>query len=143
MISDLEKAVKLLKENHLTFVAVKENKNITSKQRGVKPLLELLENNIDLCGFSIADKVIGKAAAFLYVLLSPNEIKTGVISKPALKVLKTNNINVHYDTLTDAIRNRDNTGFCPMETAVIYTDDAYKALELIKNKLIELSKQNN
>jgi hypothetical protein len=140
MISDLEKAVKLLKENQLTFAAVKENKNITSKQRGVKPLLELLEGNTSLCGFSVADKVIGKAAAFLYVLLSPDKISTGVVSKSALDVLKRNNINVHYDILTDSIRNRDNTGSCPMEATVMDTDDAYKALELIKNKLIELSK---
>lgn len=140
MISDLEKAVKLLKENQLTFAAVKENKNITSKQRGVKPLLELLEGNTSLCRFSVADKVIGKAAAFLYVLLSPDKISTGVVSKSALDVLKRNNINVHYDILTDSIRNRDNTGSCPMEATVMDTDDAYKALELIKNKLIELSK---
>ncbi len=140
MINDLEKAVKLLKKNQLTFAAVRENESITSTKRGVKPLLELLENNINLCGFSVADKVIGKAAAFLYVLLGPDEISTDVISEPALYVLKNNNINVHYNTLTNAIRNRNNTEFCPMETTVMDTNDAYKALELIKNKLIELSK---
>lgn len=140
MSNNLERAVELLNKNQLTFAAVSETENITSKQRGISPLLELLDNGKDLYDFSIADKVIGKAAAFLYILLNPKEISTVVISKPALKILKKSNIIVNYNTLTDAIRNRYNTGFCPMETAVMNTNDAHKALKLIRNRLLELSR---
>lgn len=138
MSSNLEKAVNLLKNGNYTLTAVSELEIITSLQRGVTPLIKLLDNSVKLNGFSAADKVVGKAAAFLYVLLEVDEIYSKVISRSALAVLEKNNIRVQYDVLTDAIRSRDNTGFCPMETAVMDTDDAESALILIRQKLDEL-----
>ena len=138
MSSNLEKAVNLLKNGNYTLTAVNELEIITSLQRGVTPLIKLLDNSVKLNGFSAADKVVGKAAAFLYVLLEVDEIYSKVISRSALAVLEKNNIRVQYDVLTDAIRSRDNTGFCPMETAVMDTDDAESALILIRQKLDEL-----
>lgn len=138
MSSNLEKAVNLLNSGNYTLAAVNEVNEITSMERGVKPLIKLFDNNIKLKGFSAADKVVGKAAAFLYVLLEVDEIYSKVISRPALAVLEKNNTRVCYDVLTDAIRNRNNTGFCPMETAVIDTEDVDSALILIRKKLDEL-----
>ena len=140
MSSNLEKAADILKNGNYTLVAVNGNDVITSTKRGIKPLLQLLDNNVSLNGFSAADKVIGKAAAFLYVLLEINEVYSKVISKPALAILEKNNIRVQYDFLTDAVRNRDNTGFCPMETAVMNTDSAESALLMIYQKLDEIER---
>lgn len=139
-MNNLEKAVEILKNGNYTFVAVSDGEEITSSQRGVKPLLEILGLRENLSNFSVADKVIGKAAAFLYVLLGVREIHTDVISRPALDVLKKNHVNIEYDTLADAIKNRDNTGFCPMETAVKNTDNAEEALVLIREKFKQLNK---
>lgn len=36
-----------------------------STERGVKPLIDRIDDGTDLQGFSAADKVVGKAAAFL------------------------------------------------------------------------------
>ncbi|MDE6540204.1 MAG: DUF1893 domain-containing protein, partial [Ruminococcus sp.] len=103
-MNNLEKAVELLKNGNYTLVAVSDNEEITSIQRGVKPLLEILDSRKNLHEFSVADKVIGKAAAFLYVLLDVREIYTDVISKSALDVLKNNEINIEYKTLAEAIK---------------------------------------
>lgn len=138
MRNNLERAVNLLKSGNYTFAAVNNVDEMASMERGVKPLIKLVDNNIKLNGYSAADKVVGKAAAFLYVWLEVDEIYSKVISRPALSVLEKNNIMVHYDVLTDVIRNRDNTGFCPMETAVMYTEDVESALILIRRKLNEL-----
>lgn len=135
MRSDIERAVSLLGSGVYTLAAVCGGDELTSCERGVKPLLGLLDSGKSLRGYSAADKVIGKAAAFLYVLLSPVEIYARVISKPALEVLKSHGINISYDVLADAIRNRDNTGFCPMETAVINDTDPETALAHIREKL--------
>ena len=137
-MNNLEKAVELLKNENYTLVAVSDNEEITSTQRGVKPLLEILDSKKNLHEFSVADKVIGKAVAFLYVLLDVREIYTDVISKPALDVLKNHEINIEYKTLTEAIKNRSNTGFCPMETAVKNTADPETALFLIREKLKQI-----
>ncbi|MCM1528957.1 MAG: DUF1893 domain-containing protein [Alistipes sp.] len=139
MRSDIERAVSLLGSCGCTLAAVCGDDELTSCERGVKPLLRLLDSGKSLRGYSAADRVIGKAAAFLYVLLSPAEVYAGVISKPALETLKSHGINVSYDVLADAIRNRDNTGFCPMETAVINDTDPEAALAHIREKLRSLS----
>lgn len=139
MRNNLEKAIYLLKKGNYTLAAVSGNDTITSDKRGVKPLLEMLDEKKHLHGFSIADKVIGKAAAYLYVLLEADEIYTNVISRPALDILKNHAVNVEYGILTEAIRNRDNTGFCPMETAVMNAESPDEALRLIREKLRQLT----
>lgn len=143
MNSNTQKAKDLLKSGDYTLVAVCDNEIITSRERGVKPLLKLLDSNINLKGYSAADKVIGKAAAFLYVLLETDEIYAKVISEPALDILTENHIKTEYEILAEAIRNRDNTGFCPMETAVMDIENADEALICIRNKLALLNQNKN
>ncbi len=139
MNGNLENAKLLLKQDGRTLAAVNGEKRIISNQRGIHPLLDLLEEKQSLRGFSAADKVVGKAAALLYVLLEPDEIYAEVISEAALNVLTQNGIKTEYKILAAAIRNRSGTGFCPMETAVRGTEDPRKALTLIREKLSELS----
>ena len=88
--------------------------------------------------YSAADKVVGNGAAFLYVLLKIKEVHANIISKSACMTLKNNNIPVTYDTLVEAIRNRDNTGFCPIEEAVAGISSPDDALVAIRNKLKSL-----
>lgn len=110
----------------------------TSYERGVKSLLSFVENNIDVKGFSCADKVVGKGAAYLYVLLEVKDVHATVISECAKNVLIRYGIAVTYDSLVDRIQNRDKTGFCPIEEAVLNIDEPHKALIAIKDKLITL-----
>lgn len=139
MSSNLEKAIKILKDNHFTFVAVNENNIISDDNIGIKPLMNLIENKVDLKGYSVADKVIGKAAAFLYILLNVNEVYVYTVSKHALSIFNENNVTVYYEKLVDNIINRDKTGICPMEKSVIDISEAHQALEVIRSKLLEVT----
>ena len=136
----LEKAKMLLSKTESTCVLCGEQVIITDKRRGVRPLLDLVESNTDVAGFSAADKVVGKAAAFLYCLLKIHRLFAKVISQPALDVLQEHGIVVEYETLVPSIQNRTNTGPCPMESAVWNTQDPEIALEQIQEKLGELAK---
>jgi len=89
-----------------------------SEKRGVAPLLEWLKSGRSFMGFSAADKVVGKAAAFLYVLLGVRSVYALVMSEAAEKVLLDHGIEIIYEEKVSAIRNRTNTDFCPMEQAV-------------------------
>lgn len=140
MESNLTKACQMLKEQELTCVFVSDDLVYISKERGVKPLLDCYYEKQMPQGFSAADKVVGKAAAFLYVLLGAAEIYTDVISRPALAVLQQNSIAVSYGQLTDAIKNRAGTGFCPMETAVLLVEDPSEALSAIEETRTALRK---
>ncbi len=118
MDRDLEAAKTLLEKENLTCALVRGKQRFTSTHRGVKPLLQWLEAGADLRGFCAADKVIGKAAAYLYVLLGIREVWAGVISRASLEVFRAYGIPVFFATQVEAIRNRTNTGLCPMEQAV-------------------------
>ncbi len=110
----------------------------TSNERGVTSLLYFVENKVDVTGFYCADRVVGKGAAFLYVLLNVREVHACVISKCAKEVLTSNGIKVTYDTQVDRIINRDKTGYCPIEEAVIDVNEPSLAYDAIKKKLLAL-----
>ena len=142
MTGKLHRANEIMSRDEYTCVVIKDERIYTSKERGVKPLLTWLEDGEDMQGASAADKVVGKAAAFLYVKLQIKEVYAGVISTPACAVLEQCGITVQYGQKVDAIRNRANTGFCPMETAVLGIEDADAALAAIKTKLREMKSAN-
>lgn len=137
-MDNLEKAKKLLCEGGFTCVVCDDLNVHTSTMRGVAPLLKWLDEEMSLQGFSAADKVVGKGAAYLYILLEVKEIYADVISRPALETLKNHNIPTSYTILTEAVRNRDNTGLCPIETAVMNIGNPHDALAAIRNKLENL-----
>ena len=138
MHSESERAKELLTTEGYTCVILKGDVCYNSTKRGIAPLMGYLADGIHMQGFFAADKVVGKAAAYLYVLLEIAELYVGVISVPALEVLQRFHIPVTYDTLVPAIRNRTDTGFCPMETAVLniqFADEAYKVLKAKINEM--------
>ena len=136
---DLEKAHSLLETENYTCVLCRDGHVITDRRRGVRPLMELLESGRDLQGYCAADKVVGKAAAFLYCLLGVKALHAGVLSQPARDVLLAAGIEAKWDTLVPAIRNRAGDGFCPMETAVWDLTDPGPAPEAIRETLKKLS----
>ena len=136
---DLQKARSLLEKENYTCVICRGEDVILNQRRGIRPLMELLESGKDLHGYSAADKVVGKAAAFLYCLLGVKALYAGVISQPALSVLEDAGITVRYGTFVPAIRNRTGDGFCPMETAVWELSDPALAPDAIRAALQRLS----
>ncbi|MBR5273199.1 MAG: DUF1893 domain-containing protein [Clostridia bacterium] len=138
-MSNIIKAKEILNSGKYTCVLVDGDSVYTSTERGVKPLLTWLDDVIYLKGYSAADKVVGKAAAFLYVLLGVEEVYASVISKPSVEVFQTYGIKFSYDTLVDAIKNRTDTGFCPMEQAVKDISSPSNALKAVKETLKNLN----
>lgn len=137
---NLEKAKMLLNRTDNTCVMYDGQIILADKRRGVRPLLDLIENKTDVTGFAAADKVVGKAAAFLYCLLGVRQLYAKVISEPALAVLKGTHIYIEYDQLVPAIQNRAKDGFCPMERAVWDISAPEEALDAIYRTLEQLNK---
>ena len=134
----LEKAKMLLNKTGSTCVLCSDSVILTDKRRGIRPLLDLLDNHNNVEEFDVADKVVGKAAAYLYCLLRIRSLYARVISIPALYVLENAGISVEYDQLVQAIQNRDCSGPCPMESAVWDIETPEEALVAIRNKLKQL-----
>lgn len=135
MTDDLKKAQALLLTGQYTCVLCKGPQTITSTDRGVRPLVKLLEAG-NLHGFCAADKVVGKATAFLYILLGVRTVYTPIASTHAVHVLQEHGIELFCDKIVPSIFNRNRSGLCPMETAVMDICDPYQAHRAI---LITLS----
>ena len=140
---DLEKAKEILFTGGYTCVLCREEQVITSDRRGVAPLMELWDAQRDVTGFSAADKVVGKATALLYSLLGVQAVYGAVMSRSALAVLEAQGIAATYGQLVDAIRNRTNTGFCPMETATQDIHDPKDAPQPIQHALVQLKNRSS
>lgn len=139
MNKDLLRAVFLLQdESDRTRVLCRGETVHQITAHGIKPLLDFLDSGEDFKGFSAADKIVGKAAAFLYVLLEVKEVYAEVLSKSAVPVFLSYGIPYSCGTLTENIINRKGTGLCPMEKAVQDTEEAEEAYEQIKAALEQI-----
>ncbi len=138
MSENLTKARFLLDTGGYTCVVCRNDTIHTATERGVKPLLSWLDSGTDLKNFSAADRVVGRATAFLYCLLGVKEVYARVMSRPAAEVLKAHGIAAGADKLVDGIINRKGTGPCPFEAAVMDITHAGEALAAIRAKLAQM-----
>ncbi|MBR3933356.1 MAG: DUF1893 domain-containing protein [Clostridia bacterium] len=138
-MTDVKNAKQILISGEYTCVLCKDDIVHTSTLRGVKPLVQFVESGNNFTGFAAADKVVGKATAFLYVILGIKSIYASVVSKPALDVLKNSKIEVTYGSLAENIINRQGDGICPFEEAVLKLDDHVEAYKVIRHKMKEMN----
>ena len=136
-----EKAVFLLRHEGATLAVVAGGKAVVSCERGVAPLLTLLEGEGPgrWRGLCAADKVVGAAAAHLYGLLGATEVWAPVMSRSAVEVLEAAGVSAVAEQVVGGIVNRAGTGPCPMESAVAGIKDGMQALAVIKAKRSELA----
>ncbi len=137
---DLENAKNILSTGDYTCVVCRGEVVHTATDRGVKPLLTWLDEGLDLQGFSAADRVVGRATAFLYCLLGVKAVYARVMSHPAAQVLTAQGIAVSAETYVEGIINRRGDGPCPFEAAVLDISDLQEALAAIRSKMAQMRK---
>jgi hypothetical protein len=128
----------ILNGSHYTCVLCSGDEVLTTDLRGVKPLVRWLMEGRSFQGFSAADKVVGKATAFLYCLLGVSDVHALVMSQSALAVLQSNGIEARYDTLVEHIINRKGDGICPFEAVVMEIKEPQDALPVILEKMAQM-----
>ena len=133
-----ELSKRVLNQGGYTCVIVKEDHIYTSALRGVKPLVRFLESRIDFSGAEASDRVVGRATAFLYVLLGVKSLYAHVVSEGAFAVLRANGIETEYQSLVPHIINRKKDGICPFEEAVMQIETPEEALQAIYRKMAAL-----
>lgn len=138
-MTDLERAKKELQERECTCVLVRGDRVYDSRDRGIKPLMQWLGGGTDCRGFSAADKVVGRATAFLYARLGVREVWALTMSEGAVEVLERMGIPHSCEKTVDAILNRTKDGFCPMESAVRAVSDPDEAYRILLEKVRSMS----
>lgn len=144
MNSDLKKAKEIFEQGGYTCVVAKNGSIRAFKETGVKPLLMLIDSGDNTAGCCAADKIVGRAAAFLYCCMGAQAVYAETVSRGAIGIFEKYGIEIHYKILTERIVNRHGTDSCPMDIAVSEIpsgkeDSPQKALAAIRAKLREIS----
>lgn len=137
-MSNLSVSRNILEKGNYTCVIIKGSHIYTSQMRGVKPLVQFLQSQIDFSDAVASDRVVGRATAFLYVLLGVRRLYAHVISEGALEVLRAHRIETDCASVVRHIINRRKDGICPFEEAVLGIEAPDEALHAIRRKMAEL-----
>ncbi|MGE4287362.1 MAG: DUF1893 domain-containing protein [Salinivirgaceae bacterium] len=139
-MENLQKARELLEQENHTFVMVKGNTVYTSQLKGIKPMYDAVTKYKQQAkGSSIADKVIGKAAALLAVYGGVKRIYAELTTPGAISVCNKYTITISFKQQVTAIQNREKTGLCPMEQLAQQTDVPEEMLQKVALFLTEMA----
>ena len=134
---------KELEKSDTTLVAFDGNTKIfEASGNGIKPILTFLrsnESNLEkFYGLSWGDKIVGKAAAFLFILLKPREVFGKLLSEAAVSIFTTFSVNFEYENKVSYILNTKKDDMCPFEKKVKDINDPVEAYQTILNFLNQL-----
>ena len=122
------------KLNNSSLVVYKDGNVQEFQQPGVEPILIYLEDK-DFKGTQVFDRVVGRAAAFLYVYGNADYVYANTISKQAIEIFKKNNIKYEAKNIVDEIQNKDKTDLCPFEKLTKNVENPAQAYGLIYKKV--------
>lgn len=120
-------------------VAVLQNGAIsqTAPGRGIRPILDLYDAGL-LNGAVVCDRIVGKAAAMIFVLGGVEAVYGLVVSAAARTYLLERGIPVWQESGVAQIINRTGTGMCPMEETVLALEDPEVGRQALLEKLAQL-----
>ena len=135
-MTDLDRAKSLLAGHSIALC--RGEQTLVGDDRGISPMTGFIGEGKDLAGFSVADKIVGKAAALLFVCAGIEEVWAEVLSEAGAEVLRAHGIPYACENLVPHIVNRKGDGICPMETTVRDISDPARAYAALKEKLAQL-----
>ncbi|MFP3985233.1 MAG: DUF1893 domain-containing protein, partial [Candidatus Bathyarchaeia archaeon] len=90
-------------------------------------LQAISELDINLSGAAVADKIVGKAAAFLCAYSNIKAAFALIISESGLEILNKYNIRCQFENTVPTVLNLDKTNPCPFEKLVENITNPQKA----------------
>lgn len=135
MNADLELAKALLHGQGKALVLVKGGEVLaTGERQGVADLLALVDRLGQAArGASLADRVVGKAAALIAASVGVTAIYTPLVSELAQAALVVQAIHLQYERSVPGILNRQGNGPCPMERLVQEVEDPEQAVQTLRD----------
>jgi hypothetical protein len=140
---DLELAKLRLKDRDLNLVIVKEGEVVfETKSQGVGGFLQAIEElGKRLVTSSVADKIVGAAAAMLCAYSEASSVFAITISEEGSRVLEDNNIIYRFEHEVPNILNYDKTDVCLFEKLVTGSTDLKEAYAKLKSSAESRSKK--
>ncbi len=134
--TDLELARSILEDRGATVVAVKDGKVLgTGFGTRLMPLFRLCRQlRAELMGAAVADRVVGRAAAFLLLSAKVAAVHGRVMSRGAQALLTSKGTESSWGELVTAIITPQGEG-CPMEAMVADCADCDQAVARLESVL--------
>jgi len=134
MQTDLELAKQRLGQENLSLVIAKKGRVLFETQaRGISGLLEGIKKiGKNIRDSSVADRIVGRAAALLLVYSGVTSVYAVTISDGGIEVLKNLNILSEFDKRVPNILNLKKTDACHFEKLVAKVSDPKEAYETLK-----------
>ncbi|MBR0576582.1 DUF1893 domain-containing protein [Proteiniclasticum sp. BAD-10] len=111
----------------------------SSDYSGIRPLLEFIKSAHTSSGeLSLADKAVGKAAAWLILRAGIRQVATPRMSADALSLLHQEDIRCHYVELVPKMLNRSGRGPCIFDETIQGAKTSQEAYLLLAKKMEEL-----
>ena len=105
-----------------------------AKGSGIGPAMEMLDSK-RLPGALVFDKIVGRAAAAIFIEGGVKKACALVMSEGAVKLLETHGVEVIAVKRVEKIVNRAKTGECPMECAVRNLDKPEKMVDKLRKAI--------
>lgn len=131
--TDLLKAIRLMNAGSYSFVLCKDNCTLVSKERGIKTLLHWVKNGLNIKDFFAADRIVGQASAYLYVLLGVRAVYSPIMSEAAIYTLARFGIHPYCDQSVSVIDRETDSYISAIDEAVNGIKDAQSALTVIES----------
>lgn len=131
MTADLDIAKKRLSQKNLSLVVAKSGKVLfETKSHGINDLLKAINHLADsMKGSSVADRIVGRAAALLLTYSGVVAVFGVTISDGGIEVLRNNHVFHEFETKVPRILNLKKTEVCPFEKLVAEFSSPKEAYE--------------
>lgn len=134
-----DEAVSRVKAGLCDCAVVNDGGSREGRGRGLYPLVQLYDADPAFFrGARLADKIVGRAAAFIAIDGGVSFVYGEVMSEGAAQLLDKHGIGHSCGLMIGAIVNRTGDGPCPLENAVRGIDDVGDAVVAIRHRLAEL-----
>jgi hypothetical protein len=129
---DLVAEMKYLIDDGFSVVVAKDGVIVERRKgSGIGPIVKLLDEN-KFEDAIVVDKIVGRAAAAVFVIGKVKKVHAFVMSKGAEELLKKHGIECSAEKLTEKIINREKSDICPMEKAVSSLSDPEEMVQALK-----------
>ena len=123
-----------MKKKALTLVIVNSEKIIfETKAQGIMGLLNAIEDlGTKMRRSSIADKIVGRAAALLCAYSRVSAVYAVTMDENGLQILRDKNIVCQFEKIVPYILNQKQDSICPFEKLLINISDPEEAFEKLR-----------
>jgi len=133
----LVEAKNLLEKERASLVLIREGQEPHIDFRsGLIPLWEAYRDG-NWSGGVLADRVIGRGAAFLAVDMELISIYSPLMSRGAVEIFKKWGIEFKYELQVERIRDRSGKGLCPMEALLEGIEESHTAIQRLNQFFLE------